>query len=165
MQETIKAIETKFHDFENVPFEYSFLEEEYNKQYQTEQSMSKLLNLFTTIAIIVSCLGLFGFALFTVEQHTREIGIRKASGANTWQVILLLIKDFIKWIVISFIIASTLTFLCLNEMASSFAYRTSLNLWIFLFTGLITFAIVLLTVSWQSWKAASRNPVESLRYE
>ena len=165
MQETIKAIETKFHGFENVPFEYSFLDEAYTKQYQAEQSMSKLLNLFTGIAIIISCLGLFGLALFTAEQRTREIGIRKASGANIGQVMLLLTKDFIKWIVISFIISSPIAFYILNTWLQGFAYRTSLSWWIFLLTGLITASIVLLTVSWLSWKVASQNPVEALRYE
>jgi ABC-type antimicrobial peptide transport system permease subunit len=165
MQESIKAIESKFHDFEDVPFEYSFLDEAYTKQYQAEQSMSELLNLFTSIAIIVSCLGLFGLALFTAEQRTREIGIRKASGAKIWQIILLLIKDFIIWIVISFIIASTIAFYVLKTWLKGFAYKTSLSWWIFLLTGLIIVALVLLTVSWQSWKAASRNPVEALRNE
>jgi len=136
----------------------------YNKQYQAEQSMSKLLNLFTVIAIIISCLGLFGLALFIAEQRTREIGIRKASGANTGQVILLLIKDFIKWITISFIIAGTIAFYFLNSWLHGFAYRTSLSWWIFVLTGLITAAIVLLTVIWLSWKAATVNPAEALRY-
>ena len=165
IEKTIKAIETRFHGFEDAPFEYSFLEEVYSKQYQAEQSMSKLLNLFTVIAIIISCLGLFGLALFIAEQRTREIGIRKASGANTGQVMLLLIKDFIKWITISFIIAGNIAFYFLNSWLHGFAYRTSLSWWIFLLTGLITAAIVLLTVIWLSWKAASGNPAEALRYE
>jgi ABC-type antimicrobial peptide transport system permease subunit len=165
IQETIKAIETKFHSFENVPFEYSFLDEAYAKQYQAEESMGQLLNLFTGMAIIISCLGLFGLALFTAEQRTREIGIRKANGAKVGQIILLLLENYIKWIVVSFIIASSIAFYLLNTWLQGFAYRTSLSWWIFLLTGLITVSIVLLTVSWLSWKVASQNPVEALRCE
>jgi putative ABC transport system permease protein len=123
------------------------------------------LNLFTGIAIIVSCLGLFGFALFTAEQRTREIAIRKSSGANIGQVMLLLLKDFIRWIAISFIMGCTIAYYLLNKWLLGFAYRTSLSLWIFLLSGLITASIVLLTVSWLSWKAASQNPLVALRRE
>ncbi len=165
IQETIKAIETKFHEFESVPFEYSFMDEVYNKQYHTEQSMSKLLTLFTIIAIIISCLGLFGLALFTAAQRTKEIGIRKISGANSGQVMLLLIRDFNKWIIISFVIAGIIAFYVLNTWLQGFAYRTNLSWWIFILTGLIVATLVLLTVSWLSWKASGKNPVEALRYE
>jgi putative ABC transport system permease protein len=165
IQETIKTIEKKFHDFETVPFEYSFLDEAYYNQYQTEQSMGKLINLFTVIAIIISCLGLFGLALFTAEQRTKEIGIRKINGANPGQIIWLLLNDFLKWLIISFVVAGIISCYILNIWLQSFAYRTSLDWWIFIFAGGIVVTIVLITVSWLSWNASCKNPVEALRYE
>jgi putative ABC transport system permease protein len=108
---------------------------------------------------------LFGLALFTAEQRTKEIGIRKSNGATTGQVMFILALEFVKWIAISFIIASALAWFVLSNWLNNYAYKTELSWWIFAFTGLITLLIALITVSWQSFRAATRNPVESLRYE
>jgi putative ABC transport system permease protein len=162
----LKNIEKVFRDFEsNVPFEYKFLDEEYAEGYDTEKYMSRLSNLFAVLAIIISCLGLFGLALFTAEQKTKEIGIRKSIGAKTYEVVILLARDFLKWIAIAYVIACIVAYFVLNAWLQDFAYRTEISWWIFVVTGLITAAIALITVSWQSYRAASRNPVECLRYE
>lgn len=165
-KEALKNIEKAYRRFENAaPFEYKFLDEEYAKNYENEKYMSRFSSLFTILAIIISCLGLFGLALFTAEQKTKEIGIRKSTGATTGQVVLLLARDFLKLIALSYVIACVLSYYLLHTWLQYFAYRTELSIWIFVAAGLITAAIALITVSWQSWKAANRNPVESLRYE
>jgi ABC-type antimicrobial peptide transport system permease subunit len=165
-KEAIKNIEKVFRDFEgNVPFEAKFLDQEYEKNYDTEKYMSRFSNLFTVLAIVISCLGLFGLALFTAEQKTKEIGIRKSIGASTSQIIVLLAKDFLKWIAIAYVIACAISYFVLHGWLQNFAYRTKMSWWIFAITGIITIFIAFITVSWQSWRAASRNPVESLRYE
>jgi putative ABC transport system permease protein len=166
MKEAIKNIEKTFNDFENnVPFNYRFLDQEYEKRYDQEKYMSRFSNLFTILAIVISCLGLFGLALFTAEQRTKEIGIRKSIGATTVEVVLLLARDFLKWIAISYVLACILSYFILHSWLQNFAYRTTMGIWIFLLTGVMAVVLALITVSWQSFRAASKNPVESLRYE
>jgi len=165
IKETIRNIEKVFLGFENIPFEYRFLNVEFNNQYKAEKNLGWLAMVFTVLAIIISCLGLFGLSLFTAEQRTKEIGVRKSNGATTSQVMLLLARDFTKWILLAFVIACSLAYFLLRSWLNGFAYKTNLSWWIFAVTGLIGLAIALITVSWQSYRAASRNPVESLRYE
>jgi putative ABC transport system permease protein len=117
------------------------------------------------LAIIISCLGLFGLALSTLEQRTKEIGIRKVNGAKISEILFLLNKDFLKWVAIAFVIATPVAWYAMNKWLESFAYKTTLSWWIFALAGLLALGIALLTVSWQSWRAARRNPVEALRYE
>jgi ABC-type antimicrobial peptide transport system permease subunit len=165
-KEALRNIEKVYRSFETVtPFEYKFLDEQYAKNYDEERNISKFSTLFSVLAILISCLGLFGLTLFTAEQKTKEIGIRKSTGATSEHIVLLLAKDFLKLIAISYIIACALSYFLLNSWLQKFAYRTNLSIWVFLLAGLITAVIALITVSWQSWKAANRNPVESLRYE
>jgi putative ABC transport system permease protein len=165
-KQAIANVEKVFRNFEsNTPFEYKFLDEEFAKNYDGEKYMSRFSNLFAILAIIISCLGLFGLALFTAEQKTKEIGIRKSIGAKTYEVVLLLARDFLKWIAIAYVIACIVAYFVLNAWLQNFAYRTEISWWIFVITGLITAAIALITVSWQSYRAASKNPVDCLRYE
>ena len=150
---------------ETVPFEYHFVDEEYAKNYESDKYLSRLSALFTILTIIISCLGLFGLALFTAEQRTKEIGIRKSIGAKTSQVMVMLTKKFLAWVLLSFAIASIIAYYTMYSWLESFAYRTNISLWVFMATGLVAVIIALITVSWQAYRAANRNPVESLRYE
>lgn len=165
-KEALRNLEKTFRKFdESVPFEYQFIDEEYAKNYDSEKYLSRLSLLFTILTIIISCLGLFGLALFTAVQRTKEIGIRKSIGARTSQVMVMLTKKFLKWVIISFGIASIISFYAMNAWLDNFAYRTSISVWIFILTGAIAILIALITVSWQAYRAANRNPVEALRYE
>jgi putative ABC transport system permease protein len=165
-QIALKNIEKIFRQYEeNMPFEYEFVDKSFEQNFEMEKYLGRISNLFAFLAIIISCLGLFGLALFTAEQRTKEIGIRKSNGATTGQVMFILALEFVKWIAISFIIASALAWFVLSNWLNNYAYKTELSWWIFAFTGLITLLIALITVSWQSFRAATRNPVESLRYE
>ncbi len=133
--------------------------------YKTEQQQAKLISAFSFLAIALSIMGLLGMVLNTLSRKTKEIGIRKVNGAKTFEVIAMLNKDFLKWVVIAFVIACPIAWYTMNKWLENFAYKTELSWWIFALAGIIAMGIALFTVSFQSWRAATRNPVESLRYE
>jgi putative ABC transport system permease protein len=149
----------------NVPFEYSFLDQDFQRNYEKEQRTSSIVTCFTTIAILIACMGLFGLAAFSAEQRTKEIGIRKVLGASVSQVTALLSKDFIGLVSIAVIIALPLAWLAMNKWLQSFAYRANISWWVFVVAGITAIIIALLTVSFQAIKAAVANPVKSLRTE
>jgi len=146
-------------------FQYTFLSDEVEVLYQKEKRLSKIYIIFTIIAFLISATGLFAISLYDTRKRTKEIGIRKVNGARTSEVLVMLNKDFVKWVVIAFVIATPIAWYAMNKWLENFAYKTSLSWWIFALAGLLALGIALLTVSWQSWKAATRNPVEALRYE
>jgi putative ABC transport system permease protein len=145
--------------------EYHFLDSSFNNIYKTEQRFSKILNLASILAILLSCVGLFALISSDVRRKVKEIGIRKVNGAKVSEVMVMLNKDFIKWVAISLVIATPVAWYVMHKWLESFAYKTELSWWIFALAGLLAMAIALLTVSWQSWRAATRNPIEALRYE
>ena len=151
--------------FPGNPFEYFFVDDNYNRQYQTEQQYGQIFTSASFLAIFIACLGLFGLATFTVEQRTKEIGIRKVMGANVPQIASLLSKDFLVLVIISILIASPLAWWAMDKWLQEFAYRTEINIWIYALAGGITVLIALLTVGSQAIKAAMSNPVDSLRSE
>ncbi|MCD6090590.1 MAG: ABC transporter permease, partial [Bacteroidales bacterium] len=165
-EQSLKYIEDLWNEFSpQTPFEYEFLDETYGQLYKSEENLQKIFTTFSVIAIIIACLGLFGVALNSTQQRVKEISIRKINGAKISDVMIMLNKKFIKWIVIAFVIASPIAWYAMSEWLNNFAYKTELSLWIFALAGILALAIALLTVSFLSWKAASRNPVEGLRYE
>jgi putative ABC transport system permease protein len=149
----------------NLQFEYSFMDEDFNALYNNEQRMGKIFIIFTTLAIIIACLGLFGLAAYAAEQRNREIGIRKVLGAEVGAIVAMLSKDFIKPVFISIIIASPLAWLIMQKWLEGFAYRQNFQWWVIAVTGLGALAIAFITVSYQSIRAALVNPVDSLRSE
>ena len=148
-----------------VPFTYSFLDEEVQKQYETEITLSNIINSFTLMAIIISCLGLFGLAAFSAEQRNKEIGIRKVLGASIPGIVQLLSKDFLKLVLIAFIIATPVAWWAMSKWLQAFAYKIPLSWWMFALAGLLAVCIALFTVCFQAIKAAVANPVKSLRTE
>ena len=147
------------------PFHYFFLDDFYNEQYQAEQRFSGLFLASSLLAIIIACLGLLGLSIYSITQRTREIGIRKANGAGNYQVMALLNRDFIIWVVLAFVFASPIAWFVMNKWLRNFAYKTEMSWWTFALAGVIVLFIALITVSWQSWRAASTNPADTLRYE
>ena len=147
------------------PFEYRFIDEDFENLYRTEQRMLNLLKYFSIMAIIIACLGLFGLASFTAEQRKKEIGIRKVLGASEIKLAYLLCREFLILVVISSLIAWPISYYILAGWLENFAYRVSLTAWIFLASGLLTLIIALLTVGYHALRAASANPVNSLKYE
>ena len=133
--------------------------------YRSEDKLKTLLWIFTGIAIVVGCLGLFGLAAYTAERRKKEVGIRKVLGASTQSVTMLLSRDFIKLVIISLVIASPIAWYFMNEWLQDFAYRVSISWWIFLLAAVITLSIAFVTVSFQAIRAAIANPVKSLRTE
>ncbi len=152
-------------EFPNQPLEYWYLDQTYHQLYQAEIKARAIISWFTSIALILTTLGLFAMAYFMTEKRVKEVGIRKVNGARISQVLWLLNKDFLTWVAVAFVIATPIAWYAMTRWLESFAYKTPLNWWIFALAGVLALAIALLTVSWQSWKAATRNPVESLRTE
>jgi putative ABC transport system permease protein len=147
------------------PFDFKFTSDILEKLYESDVRFSKTIGLMAFIAILIASLGLFGLSLLISRQRTKEIGIRKINGAKTFEVLNLLNKDFIIWVAIAFIIGTPISWYIMHKWLQSFAYKTEISWWIFALAGIIAFGIAVLTVSWQSWRAATRNPVEALRYE
>jgi putative ABC transport system permease protein len=151
--------------FPDTPFEYHFLDEAYDKLYRTEQRMGTLFNYFTVLAILISCLGLFGLASFMAEKRTKEIGIRKVLGASLSGIVVLLNKQFTKWVLISNLVSWPIAYYAMSKWLQGFAYRINLGIWTFALAALVALAIAVMTVSYQSVKAALTDPADSLRYE
>lgn len=149
----------------NTPFEYSFIDQDFQRNYEKEERTSQIIMYFTCIAIVIACLGLFGLAAFSAEQRTKEIGIRKVLGASVSNVATLLSKDFLKLVVIAIAIASPIAWIAMNYWLQNFAYRTGISWWMFAIAGAAAITIALLTVSYQAIKAGLANPVKSLRAE
>jgi putative ABC transport system permease protein len=147
------------------PFHYFFLDDFYDEQYRAEQRFSGLFLASSLLAIILACLGLSGLSAYSIIRRTKEIGIRKTNGAGISRVMVLLNKDFVTWVAVAFVIASPIAWFTMNKWLQNYAYKTELSWWIFALAGIIAIIIALLTVSWQSWRAATKNPVESLRHE
>ncbi|SDE46245.1 duplicated orphan permease [Dyadobacter soli] len=165
-EQALAALKTVAGDFNpEYPFNYHFLDEEYEGLYRSEQQVHTLVNYFGVLAILISCLGLFGLAAFTAEQRTKEIGVRKVLGASASSIVGLLSSDFLKLILIALVVASPLAWWALSSWLGTFAYSTGLSWWIFAVSGVVTTSIALLTVSSQAIKAAWVNPVSSLRSE
>jgi len=145
--------------------EVGFFDDNLARLYNSEIKISILFRYFSLIAIFISCIGLFGLSLFIIERRKKEIGVRKVNGAKIGEVMVMLNRDFVKWVAIAFVIATPVAWYAMHKWLENFAYKTELSWWIFALAGLLALGIALLTVSWQSWKAATRNPVEALRYE
>ncbi len=152
-------------DVAGIPFEYTFLNDQVQKQYETEITLSQIINSFTGMAILISCLGLFGLAAFSAEQRSKEIGIRKVLGASVSGVVTLLSKDFLKLVGIALVIAIPVSWWAMTKWLQGFAYRVELSWWMFAIAGLVALFIALFTVSFQAVKAAIANPVKSLKME
>jgi putative ABC transport system permease protein len=166
IQETIRYISKQWEQLSpDIPFEFHFLDEKYDAQYKNEDKFSSVISYFSIIAVLIACLGLFGVVSFSTESRTKEIGIRKISGATISEILFLLNRNFIVLVLIAYLIAVPFSWYAMHRWLGNFAYRTELSWWIFALSGAIALAIAIITVSWQSWRAATRNPVESLRYE
>lgn len=147
------------------PFEYHFLDQTIDQLYSSEKRMGKIFLDFAFLAIFISCLGLFGLASFTAEQRTKEIGIRRVLGASAWNIIYALTVDFSKWVLAANVIAWPVAYFAMNKWLQNFAFKTDIGLWVFVLSGAASLAIALMTVGYQSIKAALADPADALRYE
>jgi putative ABC transport system permease protein len=166
LQQTVADIETTWNKLvPERPLEYSFLNERFNHQYESETKFGDVFNVFSLLAIFIACLGLFGLALFSIRQRTKEIGIRKVLGAGAPGIVLMLSMEFIKYIVIAAIIATPFAWTAMQQWLQDFAYRVILHWWVFVLAALIVLVIALITISFHAIKASMANPVKSLRTE
>lgn len=164
--EAIKTVQKLWLKYNIVaPLDYRFHDEVVAAHYMQDQYAKRLLLFLSIVSIIIACVGLYAISYFSIVKRTKEVGIRKVNGARTGEVMAMLNKDFIQWVVMAFLMAGPIAWYVMSKWLENFAYKTTLSWWVFAAAGAITLCIALLTVSWQSWRAARRNPVESLRYE
>jgi putative ABC transport system permease protein len=164
--ETLAFLESKWAEFATTqPFEYSFLDEDYDNLYKSETRLTAVFSYVAALSIFIACLGLFGLASFMIERRTKEIGIRKVLGASVSNLFVVLSKEFTKCVLLANIIAWPLGYFVMNRWLQDFAYRIDIEYWVFLMAMALALIIALITVSYQVVKAASANPVEVLRYE
>jgi putative ABC transport system permease protein len=165
-QAAIKKIEKTWTEiFPDEKLSYFILEDNYKNLYKGVENYGVILSIFSGLAIFLSCFGLFGLSFYTIGQRTKEIGIRKINGASIFSVSQLLCASFTKIIILAFVVACPVAYYLSIKWIEGFAYKTILSWWVFALSGIISLSIALFTVSWQSWKAAIRNPIEALRYE
>jgi len=163
---TLVYIENKWKEhYPHLPFEYFFLEDVLNKSYDSVKRNSEIFRYFSFLAIFISCLGLFGLVAHSAEQRTKEIGIRKVLGAPMRSLITIMIKEFLVMVAAANVIAWPIAFYVMNKWLENFAYRASIGIYLFLLPSMAALMIALFTVSFQCIKAATANPVDSLRYE
>lgn len=170
-QQTIDFIKTKFEEFsvrENgfvKDFSYQFFSDSLNRNYASEYRQARILLFFTVISIIIALMGIFGLVSLSTEQRTKEIGIRKVTGAHSDRIVRMLCREYLTWVGVAFVIACPIAYILMDRWLGNFAYRTGISWWLFLLAGAVTALITLVTVTVQTWKKASQNPVDSLRYE
>ena len=146
-------------------FNYRFLTDVLNQNYAREHQQSQMFLIFTVLAVIVAMMGVFGLVALSTVQRTKEIGVRKVNGAHSYRIVRMFCREYMNWVGVAFLIACPLGYLFMLNWLSNFAYQTTISWWLFPLAGGIILLITMLTVIAQTWRAASRNPVESLRYE
>ena len=162
----MEAIKNTWNEYyPNQELDYFFIDEKIAQQYKAETILSRILFAFSAIGIFISVIGISAMALFISQQRTKEIGVRKVNGATVSEILGLLNQSFVKWVGFAFVIATPLAFYAMSKWLENFAYKTNMSWWIFALAGVMALGIALLTVTWHSWRAATRNPVEALRYE
>lgn len=163
---SIEFIQKAWKEFvPDYPLKYQFYDEWFDAMYKKEDQLAKTIGLFALLAISISCLGILGMAIFSSENRKKEIGIRKVHGANVNQLMIMMNLDYIKWVVVAFILACPTAWYIMNDWLHDFAYRTEISWWVFALSAFSALSIALLTVSWQTWRTVKANPVESLRNE
>jgi putative ABC transport system permease protein len=159
IQTILKEIEPGYY------FESELLTDRIDEFYKNDRQQTKIISFFSMVALVLAFMGLFGFVTLSLTKKVKEIGIRKINGATITEILLMINRSYAKWIVVAFVFATPIAYYAMHKWLENFAYKTELSWWIFALAGLMALGIALLTVSFQSWKAATRNPVEALRYE
>ena len=166
IKSTLSRLESKWLSLvPDRPFDYFFFDERFNSLYMAEQKMSGIFMYFSFLALFIASLGLFGLALYTTERRTKEIGVRKVFGAPVLRIVFKLLAEFTQWVLLANLIAWPLAWYFIHKWLQNFAYQTQISWWFFLLPLFITMFIAITTVSWQSFRTATQNPVKALRYE
>jgi putative ABC transport system permease protein len=165
-EEVITMLEKKWKEMApGQPFTYQFLDDSFGKMYAAESRLGSIFGIFSSVAIIIACLGLFALTAFTAEQRTKEIGIRKVLGASVGSIVIMLSKDFGKLVLIAFVLATPFAWWGVNEWLQSYEYKVNVAWWVYVLAGVVAFGVAWITMSYQSIRAALSNPVKSLRSE
>lgn len=163
-QPAIRAIETKWRELvPNVPFEYGFLDQTYESLYKAETNAGKILSSAMLVTFLISVVGLFAMAFYATQRRIKEIGVRKVNGATVGEILVILNRDFLTWVLLSFLLACPIAYIFISSWLQGFRVRTEMSWWVFAGVGVIVILIALITVSYQTWKAATVNPVKALK--
>jgi putative ABC transport system permease protein len=146
-------------------FSYRFFDDLLSEKYRPEKRLKNISLAFAILAVVITSLGILGMTVYSIDRRTKEIGIRRVTGASASEILILLNREFVIWIIASFFVATPLAWLTMERWLETFAYKTHLSWWVFGFGGIAAIGTALLVITWQSWKAATRNPVDTLRYE
>jgi putative ABC transport system permease protein len=166
LETTVRKVSSVWNNvYPDEPYQYSFLDDTFNALYKEDKRFGSTYLFFSIIAIFIASMGLFALARLAAENKIKEIGIRKVNGAKVAEMMVMLNRNFIKWVAIAFVIACPIAWYAMHQWLQNFAYKTELSWWVFALAGIVAVAVAVITVSWQSWQAATRNPVEALRYE
>ena len=166
ISEVVKILQKQWKKFNiQFPLNYEFHDEVVAEHYIKDQQAKRLLLILSFISITIACVGLYAISFFTIIRRTKEIGIRKINGARVSEVMMMLIKNFMTMVIVASVIATPVAYYAMHRWLENFAYKTELSWWIFALAGVFALGIALLTVSWQSFRVATRNPVKALRYE
>jgi putative ABC transport system permease protein len=161
--EYIRDVYKKYRD--DREFSYNFFEDLLNEKYQAETRLRNITLAFALLAIVIAILGILGMAIFSIDRRTKEIGIRRVAGAKSSEILILLNREFIKWVFVAFVLATPVAWFAMHKWLQNFTFKTELRWWVFVLAGITAFGIAILAVNWQSWRAARRNPADALRYE
>jgi putative ABC transport system permease protein len=165
-KESLQKVHTKWNKlFGSEPINYEFVDDSFKEAYKVDIQFSQTILFFTVLAILIACLGLFGLTAFSTEQRTKEIGIRKAMGANVFRINNLIVKQFVRWVLVANIIAWPIAYYFMNKWLQNYAYKIDMHAGYFVSAAIVSVSIALITVSYHSIRAAKTNPVNSLRYE
>jgi len=166
ISKTVQQVESKWKAFtEDIPFEYSFIDEDFNAKFRKERQLAGIFLVFTLLAILIACLGLFGLSTFMAEQRRKEMGIRKVLGASLVLILRSLSMEFVGLVILAFLLAIPVTYFIINWWLNGFAYRTGIDPISFIYGGIAALIVTALSVVYQSLKVASKDPVEALKYE
>jgi putative ABC transport system permease protein len=166
LPETLEAIAEIWDEFaRDFPFNYQFLDASLEMQYRNDEKMRQAIMYLSIIALAIAVLGIFALSVFVCEKRVKELGIHKVNGAKSWNLLVLLNRNFLIILIVAFVIACPVIWYSMNSWLERFAYRTSIDIWIYLVSGLFVALFTLTIVSWQSWRYANRNPVDALKYE
>jgi len=166
LQDAVQHIEKTWNEIlPGYPFEYNFVDDRIDSQYRSEIRVGNLALVFTILAILITCIGLFAIATHTAQQKTKEIGVRKSHGASSRSVIYRFVTIYLRWVLLANVLAWPLAFILMKKWLENFAYQATISLWIFILAAVLSIIISLITISWHAWNISNTNPVNSLRYE
>ena len=165
-QGTVNRVRAAYEKFTGgIPMNFQFMDDSLHEWYRKEENTTKIIGYFSILTLVIAIMGIFAMSSYFIQQRIKDIGIRKVNGARSFEIMSLLSRDFLRWVLLAFLAAAPVSWFVIRKWMQQFAYKTDFPWWIFPVAGLVVILVAFLSVAWQSWRASVRNPAESLRYE